>query len=117
MENSQNLSDPLILTVMLVCVAVIVGLTIAFRINKDVQFKKRLLVMSYAFAAVALLILLALFRVQTTVIAIIIPATVLVFFLQFKMTKFCEKCGRTVIQRTPFDRFEHCPKCGTKYGE
>jgi hypothetical protein len=117
MEHSQNLSDPLILTVALVCAVVIIGLTIAFRINKDVQFKKRLLAMSYAFAAVALLVLMALFRVQTTVIAIAIPAVVFVLFLQFKMTKFCDKCGRTVIQRTPFDRFEHCPKCGAKYEE
>lgn len=117
MENSQSLSDPLILTVMLACAAVIVGLTIAFQINKDVQFKKRILMVAYSFATVALFIFLALFRIQTTVIAFIMPLTVFVFILHYKMTKICRKCGRSVLQRTPFDRFEHCPKCGVKYGE
>ena len=34
--------------------------------------------------------------------------------LNIKMTKFCERCEKAVVNNSFFRKFEFCPKCGTK---
>jgi hypothetical protein len=43
---------------------------------------------------------------------VIVPAVALVSFLNYKMTKFCNTCGATVIQRPPWTASPTCLKCG-----
>ena len=43
---------------------------------------------------------------------VIVPAVALLSFLNYKMTKFCNTCGETVVQRPPWRALSACPKCG-----
>jgi hypothetical protein len=43
---------------------------------------------------------------------IIVPAVALISFLNYKMTRFCNACGATVVQRPPWRPLSACPKCG-----
>jgi hypothetical protein len=43
---------------------------------------------------------------------IIVPAVALISFVNYKMTKFCNACGATVVQRPPWRSLSACPKCG-----
>jgi hypothetical protein len=45
---------------------------------------------------------------------VIVPAVALVSFLNYKMTKFCDVCGVTVIQRPPWSEPPTCTKCGAR---
>lgn len=47
---------------------------------------------------------------------VIVPAVALVSFLNYKMTKFCNTCGATVIQLPPWTASPTCLKCGGRVG-
>jgi ribosomal protein L40E len=46
-------------------------------------------------------------------IVISIPVIALIIFMNIRMTKFCEKCGATLISRT-FGNAKFCEKCGAE---
>ncbi len=43
---------------------------------------------------------------------VIVPVVALVSFFNYKMTRFCDACGATVVQRPPWRSLGACPKCG-----
>jgi len=42
---------------------------------------------------------------------VIVPVVSLISFLNYKMTKFCNSCGATVVHQ-PWRPLGACPKCG-----
>ena len=40
------------------------------------------------------------------------PAIVLISFLNIKMTKFCDECGKTNFSQNAFSALKFCQKCG-----
>jgi hypothetical protein len=48
---------------------------------------------------------------------IIVPAVVLIAIFNLRATRFCPKCGRTIINKIPLERVVYCPKCGQKLDE
>lgn len=42
------------------------------------------------------------------------PAAVLIAYINAKMTRFCERCGKTVIPLFSFSPPRHCSHCGEK---
>jgi hypothetical protein len=44
----------------------------------------------------------------------VIPATVLIGYLNIKNTKFCDSCGRMLQNPNWFSKMDYCPKCGSK---
>ena len=46
----------------------------------------------------------------------VVPGVILVGWLNLRMTKFCDACGRTAIHPNIFTRPEFCPRCGAKLG-
>lgn len=42
------------------------------------------------------------------------PAVFLISFLNWKSTKFCPVCRRTLIQTPPWTRMNFCTKCGAR---
>jgi len=40
------------------------------------------------------------------------PAIALISFLNIKLTKFCDECGKTNFPQTPFSGLKFCQKCG-----
>jgi hypothetical protein len=47
---------------------------------------------------------------------VIAPVVALVSFLNYKITKFCNGCGATVIQPPPWREPPTCTKCGMRVG-
>jgi hypothetical protein len=41
-----------------------------------------------------------------------VPAVILISFLNIKFTQFCKSCGKTIINTMPFTKIKFCPKCG-----
>ena len=46
------------------------------------------------------------------VLTLMVPMLVLITFLNIKMTKFCDKCGATLINSNWFVPMRFCSKCG-----
>lgn len=42
----------------------------------------------------------------------LVPATVIVFLISSRNSKFCDACGKTVISRDPFSPPKVCSRCG-----
>lgn len=45
---------------------------------------------------------------------LIVPAVALITFLNLRSTRFCDSCGRTVINQNFFVKPDFCSKCGYK---
>ena len=45
---------------------------------------------------------------------IFVPLTTLIQYMNYRFTRFCPSCGKTVRQNPPWGRMEFCPKCGAK---
>jgi hypothetical protein len=49
---------------------------------------------------------------QAFMLLFMLPAVVLIQFLNYMLTKFCSRCGATLIQSPPWTRMHFCQKCG-----
>jgi hypothetical protein len=47
----------------------------------------------------------------------LIPAVALMTFLNLRNTKFCDACGKTLINQNPFSPPAFCSKCGAALNE
>jgi hypothetical protein len=48
------------------------------------------------------------------ILVIAVPMVVLISYLNLKFTKFCDKCGATIIDHNIFSPTRFCSKCGAK---
>ena len=48
------------------------------------------------------------------VLAIAVPIVVLIMYINTKMIRFCESCGKMVIPLLSFSPPRHCSHCGEK---
>ena len=51
------------------------------------------------------------------VFLILIPAVAIITFLNLRSVKFCDACGRTIMNQIPFSPPRFCSKCGAKLGQ
>jgi hypothetical protein len=49
----------------------------------------------------------------TPVLAFMLSLAIPLGWLNWRMTRFCFGCGRTIRDRNPFVRSAFCPRCGT----
>jgi len=45
----------------------------------------------------------------------VLPFIGLIIWLNIKMTRFCDSCGKMTVCQNIFKPFKYCPKCGTEY--
>jgi hypothetical protein len=45
---------------------------------------------------------------------VLAPAVALITFLNLRSVKFCNTCGKTLINQIPFTAPKFCSKCGAK---
>jgi hypothetical protein len=83
-------------------------------IDKNVPRKKRLLPIFIIGTGAAFVIFTFLLTGDLHVLAIVLPAAVLISFLNLRMIKICSNCGRTVQSGIWFTKAEYCSKCGAK---
>jgi hypothetical protein len=43
---------------------------------------------------------------------VVVPAVILISYLNLRNTKFCSSCGKTLISQNPFMQPKFCSKCG-----
>lgn len=41
-----------------------------------------------------------------------VPSVLVISFLNWRFTKFCSRCGRTLVQNPPWVPMNFCPRCG-----
>ena len=46
------------------------------------------------------------------ILLVVVPAVAVISYLNIKMTKFCDKCGATLINSNWFSPMRFCSKCG-----
>ena len=85
-----------------------------FYINKNVQFKKKY----FPWYIILVGVLFIFFTLGTgfplEMLYVMVPAVALITFFNIKSTKFCNNCGRTIINQMSFTKVEYCAKCGAK---
>ena len=88
-----------------------------FYVSKNVRFKKRYYPW-YAILGGVLFIAFGLGMGFTLeMLYFMVPAVALITFLNIKSTKFCDNCGRTIINQMWFTKVESCAKCGAKLND
>ncbi|HEY1049623.1 MAG TPA: hypothetical protein VGE39_07700 [Prosthecobacter sp.] len=45
-------------------------------------------------------------------LGIMLPALLIITWMNVRMTRFCDACGKTITQRTPFSKDAFCSRCG-----
>ncbi len=47
-------------------------------------------------------------------VVLVVPVVALISYLNVKFTKFCDKCGATIVDHNWFSPTRFCSKCGAK---
>lgn len=107
--------DILPLFIMTWVVLGIAGIWLMF-VDKNVPRKKRLLPIFIIGTGAAFVAFVFLITGDLHVLAVVLPAAVLISFLNLRMIKVCSSCGRTIQSGMWFTKAEYCSKCGAKLG-
>src|SRR5687767_6638119 len=51
---------------------------------------------------------------QPQVLYMLVPALLLISFLNIRQTRFCDSCGKTLYRQPIFSRPRFCPHCGAE---
>lgn len=97
---------------------VLLGLSsfLFFHLNRNAALKRRVLP-AFAIAAGAIFggfVYLSVGRQEPQVLYIMIPALILITFLNVRTTRFCDFCGRTLYRQPIFSQTQFCPHCGAE---
>jgi hypothetical protein len=49
------------------------------------------------------------------VLVLVVPAVLLISWLNIKHTKFCDECGAMTINQNWFASMRYCPRCGASF--
>ena len=85
-----------------------------FYVSKNVQFKKRYFPWYVILGGVLFISFGLGMGFPLEMLYFMVPAVALITFLNIKSTKFCDNCGRTIINQMWFTKVEYCAKCGAK---
>ena len=85
-----------------------------FYLSKDVTFKKRYFPWYLVLTGFLFIVFGLSMGLPLTIMYIMVPAVALITFLNIRSTKFCDACGRTIIDQNWFSKVEFCSKCGAK---
>ena len=91
----------------------IAGIWLMF-IDKNVPRKKQLLPVFIIGTGAAFVVFVFLITGDLHILAFVLPAAVLISFLNLRMIKVCSSCGRTIQSGMWFTKSEYCSKCGAK---
>ena len=92
-----------------------------FWIKKDVALKRKWFPRFVVLAGVLFVLFSSTIMVLQSrsfqslgILAIVIPFVILASYLNLKFTKFCGKCGATIIDYNWFSPMKFCSKCGAE---
>lgn len=85
-----------------------------FYANKNVRFKKKYFPWYVIFSSILFLSFTVKMGTPLETLFFIVPVLALITFLNIRATKFCDHCGRTIINQMWFTKAEYCAKCGAR---
>ena len=92
-----------------------------FYLGKDVAFKRKWFPRYVILAGVLFVVFatsIMAFSANSLeilgMLAFIILITSIISYLNIKMTRFCDKCGATLVNQNWFVAMKFCPKCGAE---
>jgi hypothetical protein len=91
----------------------IVGLWSTY-FDRNVARKKRLLPFFNIGSGALFVIFVFLMSGDLRVLAFMVPAVVVICFLNLRMIRVCSACGRTIQSGMWFTKAEYCSKCGAR---
>ena len=68
----------------------------------------------FAFFATTLIVLQRRSFSALGILVLVVPMVSLIAYLNIKFTKFCSKCGATIIDNNWFSPLKFCSKCGAR---
>jgi hypothetical protein len=83
-------------------------------LDRNVARKKRLLPVFIIGVGVLFVIFVFLMSGDLGVLAFMVPAVVVISFLNLRMIRVCSACGRTIHSGMWFTKAEYCSKCGAR---
>jgi hypothetical protein len=92
------------------------GSFLFFHFNRNAALKRRVwpvfgIATGLIFASV---VYFSVGRQQPKVLLLMVPALILISFLNLRTTRFCDACGRTLYRQPLFSRTQFCPHCGAE---
>jgi hypothetical protein len=96
-----------------VWIALAAGGFLFFTSNKDVALKKRWFP-RLAFGAGALFALVVFLMAPWPAALLFAPFIALITWMNIRMTRFCDACGRILINHQWWSKMNFCPYCGSK---
>lgn len=85
-----------------------------FQFSKNVKLKKRFLPIFIVGTGVLFTGFVLFMSGKPEIMLIVIPAVAIISFLNLRMIRVCESCGRTIYNTMVFFKMEYCSKCGAK---
>lgn len=98
--------------------ALAIGSFLFFQFNRDAKLKRR----AWPVVVIGSGVIFGSFVIYFTggdarMLFIMIPAIILISFLNLRRTRFCDSCGRTLHCQPVFSRLQFCPHCGAQLNE
>ena len=95
---------------------VVLGLVsfLIFFVGKNAELKRKLWPPFVIGAGALFIFFVYMMSFGGEILLIMIPAVIVITFLNLRATKFCDSCGKTIINQNFFVKPEFCSKCGSK---
>lgn len=97
-------------------IALAIGGFLFFNLEKDAA-QKRLYFPRFVVGAGALFALVIALIAPWPAALLFLPFIGLISWLNIRMTRFCDACGRTLINQQWWTKMSYCPYCGKKLPE
>jgi hypothetical protein len=91
----------------------VIGFVI-FSLGKDAKLKRKLWPPFVIGTALLFAFFVSLMGFPAFTFIFMGPMLVLIVYLQLKNTKFCDNCGKTIMNQNFFSKPKYCFKCGEK---
>jgi hypothetical protein len=99
-----------------VFIVVWAGLGIAssafFYLSKNASLKRKIWPPASIAASVLFLAFVWTRGIPASEFIFVVPFVALITFINLRVMKFCDACGRTVMNQNPFSLPKYCSKCG-----
>lgn len=100
-----------------VFISLLVANAVIFSIRREPEFKRRYMPWAGVVMSLPLFALPIIQFWPSPVSLIIVFGFSLIVFLNFKLTKFCDKCGKFRYNRQMFEPMRFCSVCGEEFGD
>lgn len=88
------------------------GSTAFFLLNHNAVLKRKVLPPFVIGTSIVFLGFIALMGFPSNVLLVMGPVVAVIAFLNLRATKFCDACGKTLMNQNPFSPAKYCSRCG-----